>query len=358
MNQGSSNAGVVAGRVLVVDDEPNICRLLDRFLQRLGHEVQTAGSVPDAVALLDANVFDLVITDLRLPGPSGLDLLMEVRARAPGTRMILMSAHADITAAATAVERGIDQLVLKPFDLDDLRMRVSDSIERRIRERERDRQREDLEARLQQRESESQMWVLRAAHALTAAVEAKDPYTAGHTTRVSAYALQIAEVVGGIDLVRFRLGGDLHDVGKIGIPDQILNKPGPLTLDEFALVKDHPEIGARILEPLIQDSLVIGVVRWHHERWDGTGYPDRLAGEAIPLPARVLAVADTVDAMTSDRAYRSGQSWDRVVNEIQRCAGKQFDPGVVTAFESALPAIRRCFDEFRSAREQRPLVLG
>mgnify|MGYP002780565441 FL=1 len=345
--------GALPGRILVVDDEANICRLLERFLGRCGHLVETAGSVPEALDALARDRFDLVLTDLRLPGPSGLDLLVEVRARAPGTRMILMSAHADIGAAATAIDRGVDQLIIKPFELEELRSRLDASLARgrAEREAERERERELLEARLRQRETESKIWVLRAAHALAAAVEAKDQYTAGHATRVTAYSLRIAEVIGGIDVLRFRLAGDLHDVGKIGVPDQVLNKPGRLTAAEFDLVKKHPEIGARILEPLIDAPLVIGVVRWHHERWDGRGYPDGLAGDAIPLPARVLAVADTLDAMSSTRAYRSGMAWDDVLAEIQRCAGTQFDPRVVEAFTQALPGIRACYDDF-----MRPVV--
>lgn len=348
-----------AGRILVVDDEANICRLLERFLGRLGHDVATAGSVPDAVELLVQRQFDLVITDLRLPGPSGIDLLDEVRARAPGTRMILMSAHADVEVAANAIDRGIDQLIVKPFELEDLRTRITDSLGRRNAERAAEREREMLEARLRQRDTESKIWVLRAAHALAAAVEAKDPYTAGHAQRVTAYALRIAEVLGGIDLLRFRLAGDLHDVGKIGIPDQVLNKPGRLEPAEFDLVKKHPVTGARILEPLIDDPLVIGVVRWHHERWDGRGYPDGLTGEEIPMPARVLAVADTLDAMSSNRAYRAGMAWEDVVAEIRRCSGTQFDPAVVAAFEEALPAIRACFESFtRSYTPAQPTALA
>jgi putative two-component system response regulator len=359
MKEAVVESGVPSGRILVVDDEANICRLLQRFLGRLGHDVATAGSVPEAVELLVQRQFDLVVTDLRLPGPSGIDLLDEVRARAPGTRMILMSAHADVEVAANAIDRGIDQLIVKPFELEDLRNRITDSLARRQAERTAEREREMLEARLRQRDTESKIWVLRAAHALAAAVEAKDPYTAGHAQRVTAYALRIAEVLGGIDLLRFRLAGDLHDVGKIGIPDQVLNKPGRLDAEEFDLVKKHPVTGARILEPLIDDPMVIGVVRWHHERWDGRGYPDGLAGEEIPVPARVLAVADTLDAMSSNRAYRLGMAWEDVVGEIRRCSGSQFDPAVVAAFEQALPSIRACFDSFtRSYTPAQPTALA
>ena len=341
-----SSAPLTADRILVVDDEPNICRLLQRYLGRLGYEVQTAGSVPEALEHLGRSRYDLVLTDLRLPGPSGLELLVEVRSRAPGTRTILMSAHADVYAAAAAIERGVDQLIVKPFELEDLRERVGDSLAKRRADRAAEEERETLETKLRQRDTESKVWILRAAHALAAAVEAKDEYTAGHATRVTAYAMTIANVVGEIDPVRFRLGGDLHDVGKIGVPDSVLNKPGRLTEEEFSLIRKHPETGAHILQPLIDDPFVLGVVRWHHERWDGRGYPDGLAGSDIPLPARVLAVADTLDAMTSNRAYRRGLPWPEVVAEIRRCSGAQFDPAVVDAFDSVLPRLEAQYAEF------------
>ncbi|MEX2570672.1 MAG: HD domain-containing phosphohydrolase [Gemmatimonadota bacterium] len=334
------------GRILVVDDEPNICRLLNRYLARIGYEIETAGSVGEALGLLRRDWFDLVLTDLRLPGASGLDLLVEVRARAPGTRMILMSAHADVYAASTAIERGVDQLIVKPFELEDLRERVAESVGRRRAERQAEADREKLETKLRQRDTESKIWVLRAAHALATAVEAKDEYTAGHATRVTEYALTIAEITGSIDPVRFRLAGDLHDVGKIGVPDNVLNKPDRLSASEFELVKKHPVTGSHILEPLIDDPMVLGVVRWHHERWDGDGYPDGLSGEDIPLPARVLAVADTLDAMTSHRAYRRGMPWAEVVAEIRRCSGAQFDPDVVRAFDEALPRLQEQYASF------------
>jgi putative two-component system response regulator len=323
--------------VLVVDDDPAIRRIMERFLSRLGYRVDTAGSVREALEQLPRGPYDLVVTDLRMPDASGLELLAEVRVRSPGTRTILMSGRAEAADAAIAIERGIDRLLLKPFDLDELRAAVEKALAERRAQAKIAQERELFQAMLRQQETTSKIWILRAAHALAAAVEAKDAYTAGHAARVTAYALSIAEVIGGIDLSSFRLAGDLHDVGKIGVPDAVLNKSGRLTEEEFALVRKHPEVGGRILEPLIEDPIVIGVVRWHHERWDGRGYPDGLQGEMIPLPARILAVADTLDAMTSSRAYREGLSWEVAVAEIRRCAGSQFDPRVVAAFEEVLP---------------------
>ena len=164
-----SAAPVTADRILVVDDEPNICRLLQRYLGRLGYEVEIAGSVPEALGFIAKTRYDLVLTDLRLPGPSGLELLVEVRAQSPGTRTILMSAHADVYAAAAAIDRGVDQLIVKPFELEDLRTRVSDSLAKRHADKAAEEEREKLETKLRQRDTESKIWILRAAHALAAA---------------------------------------------------------------------------------------------------------------------------------------------------------------------------------------------
>jgi response regulator RpfG family c-di-GMP phosphodiesterase len=337
------------GTVLVVDDNEGALRLAERALGRFGHQVDTAASVPEALERLERTRYDVVITDLRMPGASGLDLLGELRERWPETRAILMSAHAAPADAALAIEHGIDRLLLKPFRLDELRAGVEKALAERRARAELAERREIVEAALRQRQTESKLWVLRAAHALVAAVEAKDAYTAGHATRVTAYAMAIAEVIGGIDPERFRLAGDLHDVGKIGVPDAVLNKPERLSAEEFALVKRHPEAGERILRAFIDDRLVLEVVRSHHERWDGRGYPDGLAGEVIPLPARILAAADTLDAMTSNRAYRKGLAWEVAVEEIRRCAGTQFDPAVVGAFSEALPTLEALYVSLEGA---------
>jgi len=337
-------------RVLVVEDDAVLRGVLRRFLAKLGYEVAVAAGVPEAVALLERDRFEVVVTDLRLPTSSGVELMLVVRAHQPDARTILMSGDADLPTVALAVERGVDAVLLKPFDLEELRQQVEHSMERVVTGREVARERGLLEAHLRQRDAESRLWILRAARALAMAVEVKDAYTAGHARRVTVYSMSIAQVTGGIDLLRFPLAGDLHDVGKIGVPDSVLNKPSPLTLEETKRVEEHPMAGARILEPLIDDPMVIGVVRWHHERWDGRGYPDGLKGDAIPLAARVVAVADTLDAMTSARAYREPLPWANAVAEIRRCSGSQFDPAVVAAFEKALPILRSHYDQQRAGR--------
>jgi HD-GYP domain-containing protein (c-di-GMP phosphodiesterase class II) len=191
--------------------------------------------------------------------------------------------------------------------------------------------------------------VLKGARALVLAVEARDPYTSGHSERVAGYALLLAEAVYGpgeaLDRDSLQLACELHDVGKIGIPDVVLNKESDLTEAEFSSVKPHPRVGRRILEPLLDDPLILAVVGWHHEYWDGTGYPDGLAGETIPLEARVVALADALDAMTSPRAYRPARGWTEAVELIRERSGTQFDPRVVEAFEVTLPRLESAFRE-------------
>ncbi|MEX1183873.1 MAG: HD domain-containing phosphohydrolase [Gemmatimonadota bacterium] len=328
------------GSILVVDDDAALRGTLTRALTRLGHHVMTCASLQAALDELDRSTFDLVITDLRLPEGSGLDLLAGVRQRWPDTRTILMSGLAQTEDAAVAIQHGVSHLLLKPFDLEELQSCVDKALAQVL---DRSDGRTMADAMAVQRDAQSRMWVLRAAHALAAAVEAKDAYTAGHAARVTAYSLVIADCMGYDDVARLQLATDLHDVGKIGVPDAVLNKAGALTPDEFDEIKRHPAAGERILRPLIDDTVVLGVVRSHHERWDGLGYPDGLSGEMIPRGARIVAAADTLDAMTSARAYRDALPWDIAVSEILRCGGTQFDPAVIAAFAGSLPALEQLY---------------
>jgi putative two-component system response regulator len=337
------------GRILVVEDEPEMCGIVARYLNWLGYEVSTALGLEEALAELSKMALDLVVTDLRLGTASGLELMSEIRERTPRTRIILMSAHADAESAAAAIEQGVDHLLLKPFEPAELQARVEQSLARRWAEEQVERERRALQDSIRRYEEQTQTWIRRAAHSLTSAVEAKDRYTAGHAQRVTAYAMALAEEIGGIDPERFRLACDLHDVGKIGVPDSVLNRPARLSEEEYRMVAAHPDTGARILRPLVEDELVLGAVRSHHERWDGRGYPDGLAGEQIPLAARILAVADTLDAITSNRAYREARPWSPAVEEIRACAGSQFDPRVIAAFDAICDRLEQLYVAFFSA---------
>lgn len=347
---GDAILGQRSGRILLVDDDAAVRHVLERFLAQAGHSVATAASVDEAIGWLGREAFDLVLTDLNMPGSSGLDLLASVRSKWPTTRTMLMSGGAEAAHAAAAIEYGVDRLFLKPFHMDELNAAVEKTLLERSALIQQAEDRLYLEDMARRRETESRTWILRAAHALAAAVEAKDAYTAGHAKRVTAYGLELARTIGGVDLARFEIAGDLHDVGKIGVPDRVLNKADRLTEEEFAYIRRHPEAGERILQPFIDDELVLSVVRSHHERWDGLGYPDGMRALAIPLPARILAAADTLDAMTSDRAYRSGLSWDVAIDQILGASGTQFDPAVVEALEQTIDRLEPLYISFHTDR--------
>jgi response regulator RpfG family c-di-GMP phosphodiesterase len=292
--------------------------------------------------------FDVVITDIRLPGPSGNELVAALKARWPDTQAVVVTGFRDAQVAVEALHAGADRYLFKPFGIPELQAHLIDALARRdqvLAERD---ERIQLVEDAQRREGEAHEAILRGARALVLAVEVRDPYTKGHSARVAEYAVAMARELGdesGIDLERLFLACELHDLGKIGVPDAILNKEGPLTPEEFEEVRKHPETGRRILEPLLGDDLVLAVTRWHHERWDGKGYPDGLAGESVPKAARIVALADTLDAMTSTRAYRGRLPWEEATAHIREHLGTQFDPQIVELFVEALPELLKIFQQ-------------
>lgn len=326
-------------RVLVADDEPAFRDSIIRSLRRWGAVAVEAADVTDALACLEAETFDLLITDVNMPGRSGIDLAREVRSRWPSLAVLMMTGEADPSTPIQAFHHGVDRFLLKPFTLDELRQRVREALEICAARAQAASKVALLTRELRAREAEVRELVLRGVRALVAAVEAKHPYTRGHSERVSRYAVAIGRAVGGLDLERLALAGELHDIGKIGVPDHILNKPGQLTDDEMRQVREHPAIGRRILEPLIDDDEILTMVLHHHERWDGRGYPSGLAGPEIPLATQVLTLADTFDALTSSRAYRTARATALAAQEILSESGKQFSPELVAAFQDALPML-------------------
>ena len=335
-------------RVLLVEDEPQVRALIASYLNKEGFAVTEAGDVIGGVRSLHEE-FDVVVTDIRLPGASGNELVAAVKARWPATQVIVITGLQDAQVAAEALNAGADRYLFKPFGMPELRAHLADSLGRRDRLLAERTEKRLLTHEARARAEQAREAVLKGARALVRAVEVRDPYTRGHSERVGRYALVLAEALNNvhqrIDMDALKLACELHDVGKIGVPDAILNKEERLTPEEFQQVRKHPRTGRRILEPLLDDETVLAVVSWHHERWDGAGYPDGLTSETIPLAARLVSCADALDAMTSDRAYRQALSWEEALRQMRDLAGAQFDPGMVALVEAEAPLLRAIHEE-------------
>jgi putative two-component system response regulator len=303
-------------RLLVLDDERVLRELMCEILARAGHETVAADSSEAALALLDQQDFDLVVSDIMMPGLTGLELLEEIRARRPSLPVILVTGAGTYENLSEAVTRGANGLVIKPFSHADLQGAVASALDR---------------ARRAEHDVRERVLAPTLAAALASAIEARDGELQGHCERLAALAVRIGErlALSPSSLERIRLGAVLHDVGKIGIPDSVLRKNGAFDDEERALMRTHPLIGARVLEPLDFLPEVRAIVRHHHERWDGAGYPDGLAGERIPLEARIVAVADSVEAMSAPRPYRNHYAGAAVVAELRKGRGAQWDPALV-----------------------------
>jgi len=324
---------------LIVDDEPRLRQVMAHLMRGDGFQCVEAANGIEALMLLETTPAILVLSDLRMPKMDGMELLRAIRARFPDIAVVMITAVADVEMAVSCLALGAADYVVKPYQLEDVRARVSQALDKRRLLLENRAHREHLEERVaaQSRRLEEMYWA--SVQSLAEALELKDPYTRGHSVRVSQYAVAIARSLGlDAEMIRqIELGGHVHDIGKIGVRESVLNKPGPLTPEEYAHVMTHPMLGWRLLSPLFGDAPhALNIVRSHHERFDGSGRPDGLAGKAIPLEARIVAAADALDAMTGYRPYRAGEmSLDEAVREIRQHAGTQFDPDVIEALSAA-----------------------
>ena len=303
--------------VLVVDDEPAVRQLIAGILARAGHVVLTANSGQEAIRVLESEDVALVLSDINMPGSiSGLELIDALHARRPSLPIILVTGSVDEANLREALDRGAAGFITKPFKAVELNRKVETAINRSL---------------LTEVELRERLLAPTVASVLANAIEVRDSSMEGHTERLAALALEIGrrEQLTDPELDALELGAVLHDVGKIGISDSILMKPGPLTAEERADVQRHPGIGDRMLAPLAMLASVRPIVKHHHERWDGGGYPDGLVGEDIPLLARIVAVADSIEAMSSLRSYRSPLSKADIVRELEEGRGRQWDPRVV-----------------------------
>ena len=297
---------------------------------------------------------DVMLVDINLPGLNGLEVARVVRRRQPQTAIIILTGVGDVKTAIESLKHGAHDFILKPVNVEELLIAAERALERRELLIERREYQVTLERRVEEatRDLDAAYTKLQDTYratleALGSALDTRDVGTQSHSRRVHGYSLSIARTHGvpGHQLEDLEQGVLLHDIGKIGIPDAILLKPGPLTPEEWKIMRTHPEIGKRLIEPIPFLRGAVPVVWCHHERWDGTGYPRGLRREAIPLAARIFAVADAFDAMTFDRPYSRAISFAAARTEIQRCAATHFDPAVVATFlsipESLFEDIRR-----------------
>jgi len=330
-------------RILIVDDEAGIVRLLAELLRDAGYACLGCHSSIEALHLISTQRFNLVLSDVHMPGIDGMELLRLVRKEHPQLPVVIVTGEGDIRIGVQAMKAGAYDYLLKPLNLGAVIVSVKQVIERRQMEEELENYRLHLEDMVEQRTAQLRNAVARieqnfeeTLQALATALELRDTGTSGHSRRVMAYALQIAKAMQcNKELLHsITLGALLHDVGKIGIPDAILMKKKSLSPQERAVMQTHVIRGYNLLKCIAFLSDAAEIVLNHHERFDGMGYPQGLMGTEIPMGARIFAVADTLDVMTSDRPYHRANTFAAAREEIIRQSGKQFDPAVVTAFLS------------------------
>jgi putative nucleotidyltransferase with HDIG domain len=343
-----------AVRVLAVDDESSACKLLSLILGPPAFQCTTASTGEEALAALQCEPFDAVISDLHMPGMSGMELLTEVRRRFSHMAFLVITGVDDVDVGVQAMRCGADDYLVKPLRESAVFASLESALHKRKLEQQVENYRQHLEEMVAERTEQLQVALRQIEHsyehtlqALGAAIDLRDNETAGHSQRVCRYSLEIARAMGWSDkqLRSLARGAYLHDIGKLGIPDGILLKPGPLTADERKVMQQHAQIGFDLVKdiPFLADAAEI--ILTHHERYDGAGYPRRLKGEEVLLSARIFAIADTLDAITSDRPYRRASSFQSARETIRHLASSQFDPHVLNVFlgipEETWPTIAR-----------------
>lgn len=346
-NLRTSTAASNPEHILVVDDDEKVRSVLCRALTAEGHTLHEADSTDAALELLEQiGPLPLIVSDIHMPGRDGVALLKDVLANYPDTSVVMLTGDAEVTTAVASLNLGAVDYLIKPVLVEELRQRVRHVLEKRRMAIELRRLQEhyqtDLENQVRELSRKNQEMFLAQVQMAVTMLEAKDPYTRGHSHRVALYAEATARSM-GLDealIQELQLGAELHDIGKIGTRDALLNKSGSLTPEEFAEVRRHTTHGEAMLEVLrVDHPEVLSIVRSHHEHLDGRGFPDRLVADAIPLSARIISVVDAFDAMTSTRTYRKKQGPEVAMAELLRQSGTQFDPEVVRAFMSAFPDV-------------------
>jgi len=316
-------------KVLVIDNEPDICAMIRDGLAGSGFHCIALTESAQAKRRLEDQDFTVMVADLLMPEVTGLDLLAYARRSQPACKVILITGRTNTQNIAQALHLGAYDYIQKPIDISQLIDVVNDAVA------------EDghgthltmRAARAIEMESQFRHASLDGTRALARAVEAKDPYTRRHSEQVTHYAVHLARHAELTEPTTesIRIAALLHDIGKIGVPDHILTKPGPLTRLEFQQIQRHAVLGAEIVRNISMFSGEARLVRHHHERWDGQGYPDNLAGKDIPVGARIISLADSVDTMLMQRTYKAAFTVERMLDELRRCRGAQFDPELTDA---------------------------
>ena len=347
-------------RVLIVDDDPAVCEALRRLVADHGHVATVAGDATEARANLASASFEVILCDVKLPGESGLELVHDVVGGRTDIAVLMVSGADDPQLAETALALGAYGYIVKPFRDSEVNIGIANALRRRRLEIENKAHHERLEQLVAERTSELDRSRDETIHRLAGAAELRDKETGHHIQRVSRYSELIARRL-GLPYDRcelLRIASPLHDIGKIGIPDHILRNPGPLSPDERRVVETHTELGHAILSGSSEPLLELGAeIAWtHHERFDGGGYPCGLAGDAIPLAGRIVAVADVFDALVSDRVYRLAVPVDEVVVAMEAERGAHFDPDALEALLMAIPEAIAIRDRFGDERSELRLV--
>jgi putative nucleotidyltransferase with HDIG domain len=327
--------------ILIVDDEEMIRNLLSSALSQESYICHQAGSVDEAFAILGEQAFDLVISDIMMPGRSGVELLRDLKKVNPDIAVLMITGLSDMNTAMECVHLGADDYITKPFGISRVVLTVKNLIDRRNLAIEKKNYQISLEFKVMEQTSQIRktMNELSLAYdntltALVKALDAREKEVGSHSERVMNYASLLGIKLGmsGKDLQELAKGALLHDIGKIGISDNILLKPGKLDDNEWIEMRKHPQVGYAILSEIDFLKNPAQIILSHHERFDGTGYPKKLKEEQIPIGARIFAIVDTLDAMTSDRPYRRALPFDLVGPEIRKYSGSQFDPAIADLF--------------------------
>ncbi len=329
-------------RVLIIDDEEAVRAAFARFLETRGYDTVTADSGPAALSALREGPFEVMLSDIFMPEMSGLELLSHALRIDGDLAVLMLTANSDAVAATEALSHGAMDYLVKPIELAGMERAVVRAMHRRKLEIERRRVewsiRDEIAARIADLERERRALrdlTLGVADSLINAMEAKSVYLRGHSQRVAELAASMAEGLGlsPASVENVRLAGRLHDVGKIGIREAVLDKPGPLTVEEFDHVKEHVRIGMEILAPLKHMPVVLEYVADHHEHFDGSGYPRGIAGEDITIGGRILAACDAYDALTSARAFRTAMDSRATIEYLEKSVGRLIDPTVFEALK-------------------------